>query len=310
VLPLSVTHIEDCPDLGPQCNGLVKPTPYYHHVDEVVTDTSLYTSLALTHSFAIDTKWSVRATHVDPTYSELDGTPKLVPNDIHHHHETVGGVTDPWLLARWSTGARHIVTDARLGLSFPVGNTVPDPEILGREGKWHEHLQDGSGTFIPIVGWGLSLAFAPVTITLDGTGLFNLYANEKGYEAPVRVYASHRIAVSLLRGAVTPAAEVTLLHEGEEYWHDQLGDAGSNVRTELYVGGALAWQFYGAWSLEGRASGRALSVAAAPTFKSGGIFSLGVSTRIDLWKPRPASSSSSPHVRETRHDSVVEFEKD
>ncbi len=309
MLPLSVTHIEDCPDLGPQCNGPVKPTPYYHHVDEVVTDTSLYASLALTRSFAIDTKLSVRATHVDPTYSELDGAPKLVPNDIHHHYETIGGVTDPWLIARWSAGARHFVINTRLGTSFPLGNTVPDPDILGREGKWHEHLQDGSGTFIPIVGFGMSVAFAPVTMTLDATGLFSFYANPKGYQAPTRIYATHRVAVSLFHGALTPAADITLLHEGEEYWHDQLGDAGSNIRTELYVGGALAWQFYGPWSLEGSASVRAHSVAAAQTFKSGGIFSLAVSTELDLWKPR-ATSSSAPHVLVTRLDSVVEFEKD
>ncbi len=316
IVPLSVSHVEGCPDLGPTCAGAVKPTAYYHHVDELIAETALSASLAITPYFGIDTRWSVRIVDVNPTYSELDGTPKSVPDDIHHHSETLGGVTDPWLLARFAAVKGSFVSVARLGLSFPLGKTVADPYRLSRAGKWHEHVQLGTGTFVPIVGLSLAYTVAPVTIALGGTGLFSAYESSKGYRAPARFYFDQRVSVALLDGALTPFAQATLGHEGEDYWHGDIGGEGSNVRTEIYVGGGLGWRFYEGWSVEGSARGRVASLTDAPTFKSAGTFTLGLSTSFDLWKTAAekaaktdANEPIAPHIVERRHDGIVEFEK-
>ena len=87
---MTVSHVAECPDLGPACfGGGPEPTPYNHHVDQVIAETVLDASLGLTPWLALDTRWSLRIADVKPTYSELDGTPKQVPNDIHHHDETL-----------------------------------------------------------------------------------------------------------------------------------------------------------------------------------------------------------------------------
>lgn len=226
------------------------------------------------------------------------------------------GVTDPWLLARLATTDGPFVAIARFGFSFPVGKTQPDPYELGREGKWHEHIQDGTGTLVPIVGFGLAYTFAPVTIGLGGTGFFNAYENSDGDRAPPRFYLNHRVSVGLLDHVLTPFVEATLAHEGEEYWHGQIGGEGSNIRTEIYLGGGLGWRLSDVWSMEGSASGRMASLTDAPTFKSAGTFSLSITAAFDPWdtaeekeQKAEAAKEAAPHIVERRHDGIVEFEK-
>jgi hypothetical protein len=324
---MSVSHVADCPDLGPECYGVgPRPTPYWHFVDQVIAETVLDASLGLTDWLALEARWSLRVADVHPTYAELDGTPKLVPDDIHHHDETLVDPTDPWLLVRLAAvDERGFVGSLRLGASFPVGRTEPDPYALGREGLRHQHLQAGTGTLVPIVGLGvgytlLESSATPVTLSLAGLGFFNAYANGEGFQAPVRLYASQRVAVSLLERTLTPFVEGILAHEGEEFWAGEVGLEGSNVRTEVYVGGGLAWRFYDTWSVDATARGRVAALTDAPVFKSYGLFSLGLSTSFDLWTevapeaggpgPEKAPPEEAPTIRSRHKDGVTEFEKD
>ena len=317
LVPMTVTHVAECPDLGPECfSGGPAPTPYNHHVDQVIAETVLDASLAITSWFAVDTRWSFRIADVNPTYSELDGTPKQVPNDIHHHDETLFDITDPWLLGRFAASRGNFVGIARLGLSFPIGRTEEDPYRLGRQGKSHEHLQAGTGTFVPIVGFGMAYTIAPVTIALGGIGFFNFYESSKGYRAPARLYGNHRVSVALLDGKLTPFVEATLAHEGEEYWHGEVGLEGSNVRTEVFLGGGIGWRFSDPWTLEATVRGRVAALTDAPAFKQSGLFSLALSTSFDLWQTaeeRPKSETNEkdtePGIVEKRKGDVIEFEK-
>ena len=317
IVPLTVSHVAECPDLGPECaDEGAEPVPYNHHIDELLAETSLDASLGILPWLAVETRWSLRVADVNPTYSELDGTPKEVPDDIHHHDETLVDVGDPWLLARLASVQGAFVGVFRLGASFPVGRTEPDPYALGQRGQTHQHLQAGTGTVVPIVGFGVAYTVAasssvPVSIGLGGIGFFNGYDNDHGFRAPVRIYASHRVAPSFLDRTLIPFAEITVAHEGEELWQGEVGLEGSNVRTELYVGGGLEWRFYDAWSVELATRGRVATLTDAPTFKSLGQFSLAVSTSFDLWDDVAERAAAKPdaEIEERRHDGVIEFEK-
>jgi len=312
---MTVSHVAECPDLGPEClAGEPAPVPYNHHVDQIIAETVFDASLGITPFFAIDTRWSLRVADVNPTYSELDGTPKQVPDDIHHHDETLVDVTDPWLLGRFAAVQGNFVSVLRVGLSFPVGRTEPDPYALGQQGKTHEHLQAGSGTVVPIVGFGLAYRIAPVMISLGGIGFFNGYENDEGFRAPTRLYASHRVAVGLFDDVLVPFVEATLAHETEEYWSGEVGLEGSNVRSEVYLGGGASWRFYESWSIDATVRGRVASLTEAPTFTSYGLFSLGVSTSFDLWDTKDELAAGAPAledtpIRRTEKDGVLEFEK-
>lgn len=324
---MSVSHVADCPDLGPDCfDGDHQPTPYNHHIDQLMAEMVLQASLGITPWFAVDTRWSLRIADVNPTYSELDGTPKEVPDDIHHHDETLVDVTDPWLLGRLAATQGDFIGILRAGLSFPLGRIEPDPYALGRKGQSHQHLQAGTGTFVPIVGFGVGYTLAkttptPVTIGLGGIGLFNAYENSEGFRAPIRLYASHRVAVSFMKGVLTPFFEATLAHEGEELWHGEVGLEGSNIRSEVYLGGGIEWRFYEAWAVDLTTRARIATLTEAPSFESYGLFSIGISTTFDLWdtkeelaampvKPEGDEGESGPRIREEEKGGVIEFEKE
>ncbi len=312
---MSVSHVAECPDLGPECfNGGKPPTPYNHHVDQLMAETVFDLSLGLSEWFAIDARWSLRIADVNPTYSELNGIPKLVPNDIHHHDETLVDPTDPWLVARLAASRDNLFTMMRLGFSLPVGRTEPDPYVLGREGQSHEHLQAGTGTVVPIIGVGLSVRLAedtstPVTLALSGTGLLNVYENDEGFRAPSRLYANQRVSLAILDGQLSPFVEGTFAHETEEYWQGEVGLEGTNVRSEVYLGGGLAWSFAENWSADLAARGRIATLTHAPTFTNYGVFSLGISTRFSLWGGE-APADAAPAIRERRDKGETVFEKE
>lgn len=302
------------------------PTPYWHYVDELIAETALGAKLALTSSFAVETRWALRVVDVNPTYGELDGTPKLVPDDIHHHDETLVDASDPWFVGSFFGGASGFSSAARFGFALPIGRTEEDPYALGAKGLRHEHIQGGTGTVVPIVGFDVAYTFArtsiaPVTAGFDGTALFGLYANDKGYQPPTRFDFGHTVSVALFDRRLTPAVSLRVGYTGEERWHGALGGEGSLERTEVFLGGSLAWRFVQAdrisWWMSGSASGRiATSADEHDTLNSAGLFSFSVGATFDLWdtdderRARGETIEEGSTIRRTEHDGVVEFEKD
>lgn len=281
MLAATTSHLAECPDLGPECRSLTPPAPYNHHIDLFMSETALEASYGIAPMLAVEARLSFRVTSVTPTYSELDGTPKLVPNDIHHHDVTLAGPGDPWLSVRLGAQAGKLVTTARLGFSWPLGRTEPDPYALAAEGRWHEHMQFGTGTFMPLVGAGASYALDPVVISGSALGLFSLADNSHGYRAPSRYFFSTRGAFSLLGGDLRPSLTLGLVHETEELWQGRPGLEGTTIRTDLLAGAGVAWRFADPWTLEIGVQARLAKLTNAASFDYPGILELSLSTHFD-----------------------------
>lgn len=278
----TTSHVAECPDLGPECRNPIPPVPYNHHVDLFMTEVGLDASYGIAPWLAAELRVALRIVDVNPTYSELDGSPKLVPNDIHHHDETLVGPSDPWLVFRIGAAKGNLVTAARLGVTVPIGRTEPDPYALGEGGQSHEHIQFGTGTFVPIVGLGFSYTLDPVQLSLSALGLFSTYENDEGFRAPSRYFGSFRVTFPLAEGAVRPYGSVDLTHETEELWQGKPGLEGSNVRTEILVGAGLSWQFIKPWQAELGFRARVAQLTDAASFDYPGILQFGLSTSFDL----------------------------
>jgi len=282
----STEHLAECPDLGPQCGQTPPPLPYYHHVGLILSDVTADASYGLAPWLAVEGRFVLRIVDLTPTYREIDGTPKLVPDDIHHHDRTIVGPADPWIMARFGAAWGKLTTAARLGLSLPVGRTEPDPYRLGAEGKWHEHTQLGSGTVIPIVGMGLSYALDPVELSVSALGLFSVYENDEGFRAPTRIFGGLRAAFPLLSRKLSPYATVDLAHEGTEIWHGTYGLEGFNARTDLLAGAGIAWEFLPTYRLDVGLKARVYRFTSTPSFDYPGIAQCFVTKFWDLDKPR------------------------
>ena len=205
----------------------------------------------------------MRVVDVTPTYSELDGTPKDVPNDIHHHRETLVGPGDPWLLARVGAAWGKVLTSARLGATLPLGSTVPDPYELGREGKWHEHIQFGSGTVVPVAAGGIAWR----------GGLLDLSADALGFFAVGRA-TMHVASVWL------PYVAVDFVHEGLDVWHGLYGDE-SYLRNDVLAACGLGWTFARGWTADVGLAFRVAQFGSGASFDYPGILQIAIATHLD-----------------------------
>jgi hypothetical protein len=290
----TASHVAECPDLGPECAGPVAPTPYNHHVALVLVENSLDVGYGLLPWLGVDLRLPFRVADVNPTYSELDGRDKSVPNDIHHHDETLTGLSDPWLSVRVGGRRGALVATGRLGLTLPLGRTEPNPYALGQEGKWHEHLQFGTGTVVPLVGLAVSYDAGPVLLGASAMGLFSFYENDHSFRAPPRQFGGVRVTVPLWDGALSPYGSLDLTHEGEELWAGSPGLEGSNVRSELLVGLGADYHFAGDWTLGVGLRSRVASFTDAAAFDSPGMAQLSLGTSLDLGDAKEAAPKKKP----------------
>lgn len=288
----SAGHLAECPDLGPACNGPTPPVPYYHHVALVLSDVTADVAYGLNSTWALEARVVLRIADTTPTYSELDGTPKLVPNDIHHHDRTIVGPSDPWLVLRTGAALGKLQAAARLGVSFPLGRTEPDPYALAAQGKWHEHIMLGTGTFLPIVGFGLSYPIGPVQVSASALGLFSVYENADGFRAPTRIFGGMRFGYPIEAAKLTPNLTLDIAHESAEIWHGAYALEGFNARTDVLVGAGVTWEFATMWKLEANVKARILRLTDAPAFNYPGLAQLAISHSWDLL----------PEEKEDEHD--------
>jgi hypothetical protein len=274
-------HLAECPDLGPECKETPPPQPYYHRVELIASDVNLDLSYGVATWFAAEARLTLRIVDLTPTYREVDGTPKQVPDDIHHHDRTIAGPGDPWVVARFSGVAGKLVAAGRIGVTLPFGSTEPDPYELAARGKWHEHTQLGTGTVMPIVGLGLSYDAGPVEIAASALGFFSLYENQHGFRAPARYFGGVRGTVPLLGGKLRPFATIDFAHETNEIWHGKEGLEGNTQRTDLLVGAGVSWEFVERFRAELAGRGRVGRFASGVSFDTPGFVQLSVSTYFD-----------------------------
>jgi hypothetical protein len=258
----------------------VKPIPYRHTVDLVIGETVLDVGYGIASWLAVEGRLALRVVDLTPTYAELDGTPKSVPNDIHHHDETLVGPTDPSLLFRVGAKSGAFVTAARFGFTFPLGKTVENPYALGEQGISHEHTQFGTGTIVPVVGGGLSYVAERVELSWSALAFFSLYENAKGFRAPSRWQTGLRTTVPLFDGALRPFVTVDLTHGGRELWNGAPGLEGSFQQTSVLGGGGLAWRFADPWSVELGARAVLARASDGASFEYPAVFDVAVFTHV------------------------------
>lgn len=119
-------------------------------------------------------------------YTTLGGAPFTPPyGDIHHRTERLTGLGDPSLTLDWQQ--RDFLLTA--GTTIPLGHIEPNPIVAGREGRRHEHLQFGSGTFEPRVGvqYAAPVGDRDVTLFARAETRLSLYENREGFRPPTTV---------------------------------------------------------------------------------------------------------------------------
>ena len=240
-LAMQVTHPAGCADLN-NCDEV--PVQELHDHQVVLAPVEL----GLSGEWAFDDKWGVeaslpvRSVWASVSYQTPDGADyEPVDADVHHRDETVAGLADGRLMARYGRSLGGVWVAARLGTTVPLGATEDDPFSAGDVGKKHQHIQLGSGAFEPVMSldatWGGISQQTTAYVTLQQP----LYANDKGYEAGRRLLAGAQVGWK-----AAPDLLLSLLgevgHEGGEQWQGVVRSDGMTGLTEVRSGAALLWR--------------------------------------------------------------------
>ena len=239
---MNVVHEDRCPDIGPIC--LERDEPAQLHDQQFHSfELRPVVAVGITEVLGAELQLPIRMVNTSISFRRLDGT-AFEPDyeSIHHRDETLVGLADPWLLGRASARFDELTISTRAGIGLPVGDTVEDPFALGREGKSHQHIQFGTGTFFPVFAVDGSWDLSPLRLGGYGQAILYLYENGYGYHAGNR-YAGGATGDVELFDDLRIGLGVDLLNEQPERWGGEIQQDGNVGRTDLLVGGMLSYQF-------------------------------------------------------------------
>ena len=215
------------------------PTKHDQHF--WIGEMRLHAAYGLSDRFGMDVQVPLRLTHTTVTFRHLDGGP--LPDDyesIHHRDETLQGLGDPRIAGRTGWSMRGTDLSTGLGVTLPLGRTEPDPFRLGDEGKRHQHVQFGTGTFDPFVELDVRRKLGAVTWALRAGALLPWQENEHGFQAGTRLNGGLEASLPAWK-SIEPALRVDVSHEGAERWDGEVPSEGNLGRTDALVGAAVRY---------------------------------------------------------------------
>jgi hypothetical protein len=240
-LAMQVTHPAGCADLN-NCDEVPVQELHDHQVLLAPVELGLSGEWAFDDKWGVEASLPVRSVWASVSYQTPDGADyEPVDADVHHRDETVAGLADGRLMARYGRSLGGVWVAARLGTTVPLGATEDDPFSAGDVGKKHQHIQLGSGAFEPVMSldatWGGISQQTTAYVTLQQP----LYANDKGFEAGRRLLAGAQVGWK-----AAPDLLLSLLgevgHEGGEQWQGVVRSDGMTGLTEVRSGAALLWR--------------------------------------------------------------------
>jgi hypothetical protein len=239
---LNVVHEAGCVDPA-SCQEVPVQPRFVHDQDIQPAELRAVAELGLTRSLGLELQVPFRITRTAIRYADLSGRPyQPLDPDVHHRNETIAGPGDPWLLGRWGRSFLGTAVTVRGGVSFPIGSTEEDPFALGAEGKRHQHIQLGNGTFDPLLMLDVSRTFGRVDLSAYAQAQLSLYESSKGFQAGNRFFTGVQ-AGTLAIEKVTVALGLDVMSERPERWGGEIQQDGSLGRTELLGGLSLSRSF-------------------------------------------------------------------
>lgn len=213
-----IRHVAVCPEVDPLLCAEQEIPEHWH--DQRI----LWFRLDPTLNVGLGGGWQIAASvpfdlrDVNVVYETSDGAHFDPPyDDIHHRTETIAGLTDGTLVAKRYVSIGKAIVGVGLGTTLPFGKTEEDPYTLTEQGLLHQHMQLGTGTFVPMASFEGVLEGPRWGGVGWVTGRLPLYANDKAYQPGAGVSGG-------LGPSFRPIPPLQLLataegsYEGPEYW--------------------------------------------------------------------------------------------
>ena len=219
--------------------------PIRYDATLMLVETRLSAEYAVRPWLAVGLALPYRVVDVSVTYLDPASGGEVPPGTagIHARDETLRGVGDPSVAVHVARELGAYRLHARAGTSIPFGSTVEDPFALGDIGQEHEHIQLGTGTFVPFVAGELQRSVAGVTGAVWGIANLSLYENAHGFRSSHRLSGGLSASTGLGTRAWTFGAAAEVHAETAERWHGMVyADEGNAGRDDVLAGVNVAWR--------------------------------------------------------------------
>ncbi len=181
-------HEAACPEVAPEECATTEIPEHLHDQDILWFRLDPTLSVGLGQGIVASAQLPFDFRAVTVQYLSLDGEPYDPPyGDIHHRTENLSGLTDATVMLRITRAPGRFLLTAGAGSTLPLGRTEEDPYAAGEAGEEHQHMQLGTGTFVPVVGLDAAYAAGRWGALGYASSRLSITENDKGYRAPVTV---------------------------------------------------------------------------------------------------------------------------
>jgi thiol-disulfide isomerase/thioredoxin len=262
------------------------PVRYDSHL--LLLETRLGAEYAITPRWALGGALPYRMVDVGVHYTDPSTGMERDPSfaGIHARDETIRGLGDPTLFVHYAAHGRRVTIHTRAGVTLPLGGTLDeDPFALGHIGQEHEHIQLGTGTFMPFGALEMQRRFDAWTASVWSVLYLSAYENGHGYKPGHRISGGLTGTRALTKTlALSLAAEVHA--EMAEKWTGVVPeDEGNGGRYDVYAGVTAAWRATDRVSITSDVRVPLYSHVTGNQTDYGIVASLGLVTSFDI-KPR------------------------
>jgi len=267
-----------------------------HHVlDFQIMNLELTGFYSIFDGFGVEASLPLRLTSISAEFLDADRESLASFSSIHHRDEVVAGPGDAEVAGRYRLLAPSsnlsLSIDLRVGVSLPTGKIEPDPFKLGEEGKTHQHMFFGSGTFNPVVGFEAFYTTNDFAIVSWGRGLVNLAENKYGYRGRSKYLAGLGIIHNLGLEDFGLSAKVIGRLETPAKWDGR--DARNSGITQLLASLGGFWRISSNVTLNIDAKKAVYHVAKGGQLEMPGVVGLGI---------QYTGSIGPAHVEHPSHD--------
>ena len=230
----------------------VEKQAMHHEIDFTLVNVELSLGYALASWVTLEARIPYRTAHTEARFLDSDEQPIEDFESIHHRTETISGLGDIGFGARFRLLPPGLIDGLMLfgtaGVSTPTGGTRPNPFALGREGKRHQHIFFGTGTFDPYGTLAMSYMMAWGRISGFVFGRLSVYENRYGYKGRGIIYGGVDVASTFTLKSFEASAGVHVMKEYPAKWGDE--NAENSGRTDLMVALGVSWIASDAWRVK------------------------------------------------------------
>ena len=209
----------------------------------------------LTDWLSLGLEVPIRATMVTADFLDASGGDLPQFQSIHHRDEALTGLADPTVTTEWSLPINKLVpslsASLTAGASLPVGDTEPDPFLLGKLGKRHQHIFYGTGTIDPTLALRLQMDLGVAMLMVSGRTRASMYRNTAGYKGPVMTETGLKASSSLGIDGWAFVLGPELFHQTPATWGER--EAENSGRTELLLAVGVVHRFDSGLSIQASA---------------------------------------------------------